>query len=179
MRFSETALEGVILVELEFHEDDRGWFVETYDAGMFGGRGMPTRWEHDSWSYSVHAGTVRGLHFQAHPREQAKLVRVPHGRVFDVAVNITPGSPSFGEHVGVELDATCALYVPVGFAHGFCTLEPGTEVSYKMSVPYVSELARGIAWDDPELGIAWPVGPSQVLLSDRDRNHPTLGELDG
>jgi dTDP-4-dehydrorhamnose 3,5-epimerase len=177
MHAEKTALDGVVVITFDFHEDDRGWFVETYDSVEFRDLGLPDRWAHDSWSLSRFAGTVRGLHFQAPPSAQAKLVRVPHGRVFDVAVDLRSSSPSHGAHISLELDRTQALYVPVGFAHGFCTLEPNTEVAYKMSTPYAADLARGLAWDDPDLNIPWPELASRKTVSDRDTSHPRLRDL--
>jgi len=122
---------------------------------------------------------VRGLHFQTGPFAQAKLVSVTRGRILDVVVDLRRSSPAYGRHVPMELSAEAGqqLYVPVGFAHGFCTLEPDTEVMYKVSAPYSPGHDRGLAWDDPALGIAWPVAPERAILSDKDRIHPRLADL--
>lgn len=177
MQADQTALEGVVIITFDFHHDDRGWFVETYDSAKFRKLGLPDRWEHDSWSLSKTAGTVRGLHFQAPPAAQAKLVRVPQGRIFDVVVDLRRSSPLFGAHLSIELDQTQALYVPVGFAHGFCTIEPGTQVAYKMTVPYATDLAHGIVWNDPDLDIDWPDIASPITLTDGDVSHPRLRDI--
>jgi dTDP-4-dehydrorhamnose 3,5-epimerase len=177
MFIEPTEIEDVVVITFDFHEDTRGWFAETYDAVTFRAHGLPTTWQHDSWSLSPTPGTVRGLHFQAPPEEQAKLVRVPHGRVFDVAVDLRRSSPHFGRHVSVHIDHRQAVFIPAGFAHGFCTLEPDTEVAYKMTVPYAKDLARGVAWDDPQIGIEWPEIANVLTVSDRDAELPGLRDL--
>jgi dTDP-4-dehydrorhamnose 3,5-epimerase len=133
----------------------------------------------DNHSLSAAVGTVRGLHFQTAPFAQAKLIRVVRGRIFDVAVDIRRSSPTFGKHVAVELSAENwrQLLVPVGFAHGFCTLEPDCEIQYKVSAYYSAADDFGLAWDDPALGIPWPVRSEEAVLSDKDRRQPTLAEL--
>ena len=133
----------------------------------------------DNHSLSRSKGTVRGLHFQAPPAAQAKLVRVTRGAIFDVAVDIRRGSPSYGRHVSAIVSARKwnQLLVPAGFAHGFCTLEPDTEVIYKVDAPYASELDRGLRWNDRALAIAWPVEAASAVLSEKDGAHPLLDEL--
>jgi dTDP-4-dehydrorhamnose 3,5-epimerase len=127
---------------------------------------------------SRQAGVVRGLHFQTQPFAQHKLIRVTRGRIFDVAVDIRAGSPTYGRHVAVTLtaDDSAQLLIPIGFAHGFCTLEPDTEVIYKVSMPYSPEHDTGIFWNDPALGITWPIEPAAAILSDKDKRNPVLAE---
>lgn len=179
MKLLPTSLPDVKRVQLDVFEDERGAFAETFDSAAFRGLGLSDHFVQDSWSISRRAGTVRGLHFQVAPHAQAKLVRVTRGRIFDVVVDIRQGSPTFGEHVAMELsaDVPCSLWVPVGFAHGFCTLEDNSEVTYKMSDHYVADSYRGLHWADRELGIRWPVPEPHALLSPRDRNHPCLAEI--
>ena len=161
------------------HRDPRGFFSEIFREDVLREHGIDVPWVQENHSLSVERGVVRGLHFQSPPMAQAKLVRVGAGSVLDVAVDIRRGSPSHGRHVAVVLSAAEGnqLYVPAGFAHGFCTLEPNTEVFYKVSRYYSREHDRGMAWDDPALGIAWPVGAAEAILSDKDRRHPVLAVL--
>ena len=173
------AIPGPLLISARRFGDARGVFAETYSRRDFAALGIVEEFVQDNCSVSTHVGTVRGLHFQLRPRAQAKLVRVLRGRVMDVAVDLRPGSPTHGRHIAAELSAQNALmlYVPVGFAHGFVTREPDTEVAYKVSDTYAPEADRGIAWDDPALGIAWGVDPAAAILSDKDRRLPRLAEL--
>jgi len=175
-----TALPEVrLLVARRFH-DARGFLSEVYGREAFRELGLDFDFVQENHSYSERAGTVRGLHFQAPPRAQAKLVRVVRGAIYDVALDIRRGSPTFGRHVGVVLSAAewNQLLVPVGFAHGFCTLEPDTEVIYKLTDSYAPETERGVLWNDPALGIAWPVAPEAAIVSDKDRALPRLDELE-
>lgn len=173
------SIEGPLLVSARRFGDARGYFSETYSRRDFAALGIPEELVQDNQSLSLPAGTIRGLHFQAPPRAQSKLVRVLRGRILDVAVDIRHGSPTYGRHVAVELSAEngLMLYIPVGFAHGFCTLVPDTEVAYKVSDTYAPDCDRGLAWDDPALGIDWGVAPGSAVLSDKDRRHPRLAEL--
>ncbi|MGH7054149.1 MAG: dTDP-4-dehydrorhamnose 3,5-epimerase, partial [Stellaceae bacterium] len=141
--------------------------------------GIAVRFVQDNHSLSLQRGTVRGLHFQIPPFAQAKLVRVTRGAILDVVVDLRRGSPDFGRHVAAELSTAQwnQLFVPEGFAHGFCTIEPETEVTYKVNRPYSAAHDRGLLWNDPALGIPWPVSESEALLSERDRRHPPLAEL--
>ena len=175
----DLGIEGPLVVSVRRFADARGVFVETYSRRDFAALGIAEEFVQDNQSLSVHAGTVRGLHFQVAPAAQAKLVRVLRGRILDVAVDLRSGSATHGRHVAVELSAENALmlYVPVGFAHGFCTLEPNTEVAYKVTSLYDPGCDRGLAWDDPALGIGWPVEAGEAVLSDKDRHHPRLSEL--
>jgi dTDP-4-dehydrorhamnose 3,5-epimerase len=156
--------------------DARGWFSETYRHDRLKDAGIDIDFVQDNQSFSAATGTLRGLHFQLHPHAQAKLVRVLTGRILDVAVDVRASSPTFGRHVAVELDAEAGdqLLVPVGFAHGFCTLVPDTTVFYKVSDYYAPQSDAGIRWDDPALGIAWPVKPGEATLSEKDLKLPLL-----
>jgi dTDP-4-dehydrorhamnose 3,5-epimerase len=179
LKVLSTEIPDVKLLVPTRHVDERGFLSEVYARDAFHDAGIACDFVQENHSYSKHAGTVRGLHFQIAPRAQGKLVRVIRGRVLDVAVDLRPDSPSFGRHVAVELSAEAwnQLYIPVGFAHGFCTLEPDTEVLYKLTDVYAPELERGLLWNDPALGIAWPVEPEQAILSPKDRALPRLVEL--
>ncbi len=159
--------------------DDRGFFSETYSRRVMADAGIEEEFVQDNHSLSAVVGTVRGLHYQLPPFAQAKLVRVIRGAVVDVAVDIRRGSPTFGQHVAVTLSAAAwnQIYVPAGFAHGFCTLEPDTEVVYKVTAYYSRAHDRGISWNDPQLGIAWPVESATAQLSDKDRNQPRLADV--
>lgn len=160
--------------------DARGFFSETYSRRRFAACGIDVDFVQDNHSYSASVGTIRGLHFQLAPHAQGKLVRAVRGALLDVVVDIRHGSPAFGKPIAVELSAANwrQLYVPPGFAHGFCTLEPDTELLYRTTDYYAPEVDRGIAFDDPDLAIAWPVGPADAVLSDKDRRHPRLRDLD-
>lgn len=158
--------------------DPRGFFSETFNSQRLAELGITVPFVQDNHSLSVPCGTVRGLHFQVPPRAQAKLVRVVRGSIFDVAVDIRRGSPSFGRHVSAVISAAewNQIYIPEGFAHGFCTLEPDTEVLYKVSDYYAPEYDRGILWNDPALRIEWPLRPGEALLSDKDTRNPLLAD---
>jgi dTDP-4-dehydrorhamnose 3,5-epimerase len=174
MRVIETRLPGVLIVEPDVFEDARGFFFESYSYQRYAEHGIADTFVQDNHSLSVR-GTLRGLHYQAAPG-QAKLVRVARGTVFDVTVDVRWGSPTFGRWIGVELSAENRrqVYVPVGFAHGFCVTSEVAEFLYKCSSYYARPLERGIVWDDPDLAIAWPV--ADPVLSERDRRHPRLAE---
>ncbi|HHX42463.1 MAG TPA: dTDP-4-dehydrorhamnose 3,5-epimerase [Chloroflexi bacterium] len=176
MRVIQTEIPEVLIIEPDVFEDTRGFFLESYSQRRYAEHGINATFVQDNHSLSVR-GTLRGLHYQAAPG-QAKLVRVVRGAVFDVAVDIRWGSPTFGKWVGVELSAENKrqLYIPVGFAHGFCVTSEVAEFLYKCSSYYAPSLERGIAWDDPDLAIAWPV--TDPILSDRDRTHPRLAEME-
>lgn len=173
------AIPDVKLIETQRFGDARGFFSETYNRRAFAEAGIDTMFVQDSRSLSVARGTLRGLHFQTCPFAQAKLVRVARGRIVDIAVDIRHGSPTFGKHVSVILSAEEGhqILIPVGFAHGFVTLEPNTEVIYKVSDFYSPEHDKGIFWKDSELGIDWHLGESEAVLSERDRRHPRLADL--
>ncbi len=159
--------------------DTRGFFAEVFRRDAFAEICRGADFVQDNHSRSAEMGTIRGLHFQAPPFAQAKLVRVVRGAILDVAVDIRTSSPTYGRHVTRMLSADngTQLFVPAGFAHGFCTLEPGTEIDYKVSNYYSAAHDRGLAWDDPALGIAWPVTHEKAVLSAKDRAHLKLAEL--
>ena len=172
-------LAGLKLLDPQPIKDDRGFFVETYRASTFAQRhGIDATFVQDNHSNSEKPGTIRGLHFQKFLCAQAKLVRVARGAVLDVVVDLRPGSKTYGHHAVVELRANGQqLYVPIGFAHGICTLEPNTDVIYKVTAEYCPRHDGGLRWNDPALGIAWPVTEREASLSDRDKKHPLLSEL--
>ncbi|WP_298352301.1 dTDP-4-dehydrorhamnose 3,5-epimerase [Rhodoblastus sp.] len=174
-----TAIPGVKIVTPKKFGDHRGFFSEVYNRQAFAEAGIALDFIQDNHSLSAQVGTLRGLHFQSAPFAQDKLVRVPRGRILDVAVDIRKSSPTFGRHVAVELSAENwrQLLVPIGFAHGFVTLEPDTEVMYKVTNYYSAANDLGLAWDDPDLAIAWPLPPGGAVLSDKDRKHPRLRDL--
>ncbi len=159
--------------------DERGFFSETYSERAFSEAGITVRFVQDNQSLSIKAGVVRGLHFQRPPHAQGKLIRVTRGAILDVAVDIRVGSPTYGQHVAVELSASNRkqVWMPAGFAHGFCSLEDNSEVIYKVTAFYAAESDAGLAWDDPALGIHWPVDGSRAQLSPKDRLHPKLADL--
>jgi dTDP-4-dehydrorhamnose 3,5-epimerase len=173
-------IPDVLLVRPERFPDERGYFVETYNLRQYAAAGIGCQFVQDNQSLSTRCGTVRGLHFQVPPQAQAKLVHVIRGQIFDVAVDLRKGSPSFGRWCGATLTAQGGeqLFIPRGFAHGFCTLEPDTEVAYRVDNFYASELERGLYWNDPTLGIAWPVGERDAVLSNRDRQLRPFSNFD-
>lgn len=179
MQITETRIPAVKRIVPKKHGDARGYFMETFSESILTAAGIVETWVQDNQSLSRPQGTVRGLHFQTNPAAQAKLIRVLSGAIFDVAVDLRHGSPSFGQHVAVTLTAEGAeqLYIPVGFAHGFCTLAPNTEVAYKVSCLYAPAEDRGLRWNDPALGIAWPVAAEAALLSPKDVQLPSLADL--
>ena len=161
------------------HGDRRGFFSETYNRKALAVIGIDIDFVQDNHSYSADKGTVRGLHFQTPPFAQDKLVRVARGSVFDIAVDLRQGSPTYGRHAGAVLSAQAwnQLLVPIGFAHGFMTLEPDTEVIYKVSNYYAPDHDKGLLWNDPALGISWPIADAEAVLSEKDRKLPRLAEL--
>jgi dTDP-4-dehydrorhamnose 3,5-epimerase len=175
MNVIPTRLPEVLVIEPKIHRDDRGYFVETYHARRYAAAGLDVSFVQDNQSRSVR-GTLRGLHWQVE-NPQGKLVRVLSGEIFDVAVDIRPDSPRFGQWVGVSISADNfrQIYVPPGFAHGFCVTSELAEVEYKCTDFYTPSAERGLIWNDPEVGIEWPaVTP---ILSARDQQHPTLAQL--
>nr|WP_243373233.1 dTDP-4-dehydrorhamnose 3,5-epimerase [Microvirga solisilvae] len=179
MDIQQTEIPDVKIVTPRRIGDDRGFFSEVYNRRTFAEAGLDLEFVQDNHSLSREAGTIRGLHFQSPPFAQCKLVRVTRGRILDVAVDLRRSSPTFGRHVAVELSASNwrQLLVPIGFAHGFCSLEPDTEVLYKVTSYYSAAHDHGVAVDDPALGIEWPVPISEAILSEKDRKLPRLAEL--
>lgn len=177
--FEKQSIPEVILVTPKRFGDDRGYFRETYKSTVYSKGGIDVRFVQDNHSYSRDKGVLRGLHFQTPPHAQDKLVFCTRGRILDVAVDIRHGSPTFGKYVAVELSSENGqqLFVPKGFAHGFITLEPDCEVQYKCSDVYSPECDAGIAWNDPELGIDWPMSADKIITSDKDKIHPMLADL--
>jgi dTDP-4-dehydrorhamnose 3,5-epimerase len=174
-----TAIPEVKILTPKRFDDGRGFFSEVYNRKRYEDAGVKLDFVQDNHSLSEKAGTIRGLHFQTAPFAQDKLVRVLRGRILDVAVDLRKSSPTFGQHVAVELSAKNwrQLLVPIGFAHGFCTLEPDTEVLYKVTNYYSAAHDGGLALDDPTLGIEWPVSLGDAILSEKDRKHPRLANL--
>jgi dTDP-4-dehydrorhamnose 3,5-epimerase len=172
MIFRETMIEGVWVVEPERYEDERGFFARTWDTREFARHGLNGRLVQCSISYNRRRGTLRGMHYQAAPHEEAKLVRCTSGAVFDVAVDLRTGSASFRRWVGIELSAVnrFAMYVPEGCAHGFLTLTDDSEIAYQISEFHAPDDARGVRWDDPAIGIDWPV--DVLVINERDRSYP-------
>jgi len=176
MIFRETPLPGAWVLEPERFADERGFFARTYSRSEFVERGLDPAVAQCSVSYNHRRGTLRGLHFQIAPHEEVKLVRVTRGALWDVIVDLRPGSPTLRKHFAVVLstDLGNQLYIPKGMAHGFQTLEDGTEVSYQISEPYAPEAARGYRWDDPAFVIPWP--EPVTVISEKDRNLPWFRE---
>jgi dTDP-4-dehydrorhamnose 3,5-epimerase len=174
-----TALDGVLEIFPRRFGDDRGFFSETWSKRSLAEAGLDHEFVQDNHSMSAARGVLRGLHFQLPPAAQVKLVRVSRGKIFDVAVDIRSGSSTFGQWVGVKLSAAAwnQLLIPHGFAHGFVTLEEHCEVQYKVTSPYAPESERSVRWDDPDLGIDWPI-VEDLTLSDKDRAAPLLRDLE-
>jgi dTDP-4-dehydrorhamnose 3,5-epimerase len=170
--FRETSVAGVFVIEIERMEDERGFFARTWCASEFAARGLNANVVQTSISFNLKRATLRGMHYQDVPYEEAKLVRALRGSIFDVAVDLRPQSQTYLQNVGVVLDAASRnmLYIPEGCAHGFETLEDRTEVEYHITESYAPEFARGVRWDDRAFRIAWPLAPA--VVSERDRNYP-------
>lgn len=170
----------VLLLTVRRFEDNRGWFSESYHQAKWANAGIDETFIQDNHSLSRPVGTIRGLHFQAPPHAQAKLIRCIRGAIWDVAVDIRHGSPTYGQWQAAELSAENGhqLYIPAGFAHGFVTLQPDSEVAYKASALYAPETEGGLRWDDPALGINWPLPSSGAIVSDKDAVLPRLADLE-
>lgn len=179
MRPLKELLNGAVLISTPRFGDDRGEFMVTYESDQAAALGLVEPFVQDNQSVSTHANTLRGIHLQLAPFEQGKLVRVLRGSILDVIVDLRPGSESHGEHESIELQAGSGeqLWVPRGFGHGFCTLEPDTEVFYKVDNTYNPAAERTLAWDDPTLGIEWPVDHGGPVLSDKDAVGLSFAEI--
>ncbi|MGP0061320.1 MAG: dTDP-4-dehydrorhamnose 3,5-epimerase [Beijerinckiaceae bacterium] len=173
------ALAGPLLLKPRKFGDARGFFSEVYNQQVFDSLVGEVRFVQDNHSLSAMPGTIRGLHFQARPKAQGKLVWVVQGAIFDVALDIRRSSPTYGQYVSAVLSAEnwCQLWIPIGFAHGFCTTEPNTQVIYKVTEFYSGADDKGIAWNDPDINIEWPVDPAKAVLSEKDQAHPRLADL--
>ncbi|WP_262694546.1 dTDP-4-dehydrorhamnose 3,5-epimerase [Kordiimonas aquimaris] len=171
MKIEELPLQGAYILTPQRFGDERGFFSETYNKAAFDEVVPDIEFVQDNHSMSRDVGVLRGLHFQLPPDGQGKLVRVPRGRVLDVIVDLRVGSPTYGDHAAVELSGEnwSQLWVPVGFAHGFCTLEPNTEFCYKVTSLYAPQSDSGIAFNDADLGIKWPLPENELILSDKDK----------
>ena len=178
MKITETPLKDVFVIEPKVFGDERGWFMESWSKRKFVEGGINVEFVQDNQSFSATKGTLRGLHYQLNPMAQAKAVRCTRGEIFDVAVDIRRGSPQYGKWTGEILSAKNykQLFIPRGFAHGFITLTDDVEVQYKADNYYAPECDGNIRWDDPAIGIAWPIPP--VILSDKDKAAPLLAERD-
>ncbi len=176
MQISTFSIAGPVLIKPKVHGDARGIFIETFKDAWFRETVADVGFVQDNQSFSAQLGTVRGLHCQLAPAGQGKLVRCIRGAIFDVAVDVRPGSPTYAQWVGVTLvpDRAEQLWVPEGFLHGFCTLTTDTEVLYKVTAPYSPEHERGVAFDDPDIAVDWPVKRADAILSDKDRVLPRL-----
>jgi len=173
------SIPEVVLLTPKKHDDDRGWFVETYNRRTLAAAGIDATFVQDNQSLSTQRGTIRGLHFQTAPHMQAKLVRVLQGAVYDVAVDLRAGSPSYGRWCAATLTAEEGqqIFIPAGFAHAFCTLAPDTMVAYKVDGYYARDCEGGLRWDDPDLAIDWPVAAADVHVSDKDARLPLLRDF--
>lgn len=177
MVFTETKLKGAYIIDLEKKEDERGFFARTFCVDEFQARGLNARLMQCSVSFNERRGTLRGMHWQDVPQAECKLVRVTRGAIYDVIVDLRRNSPTFKQWLGVELteENHRQVYVPEGFAHGFQTLEDGTEVFYQMSSAYAAALGRGVRWNDPEFGIEWPKVERRII-NERDASYPDFKE---
>lgn len=179
MEFTKTNLEGVLVVEPRVFGDHRGWFMETYSEAAFSKHGLNLEFVQDNHSFSAAKGTLRGLHYQLNPKAQTKLVRCTKGAIYDVAVDIRRGSPTYGAWFGIELSAENKkqLLIPKGCAHGFMTITEDVEVQYKVDELYAPECDGGILWSDPDIGIDWPLD-IQPVLSAKDEKAPRLNDVE-
>lgn len=176
MKFRRTPIEGLVVIEFEPHIDERGYFMRTFCESELERNGVDFKIAQVNRSLTTMKGAIRGMHFQKSPNEEKKIVQCIHGSIYDVAVDLRPGSSTYLTHYGIELTATdnLAFYIPGGFAHGFQTLERKSEVEYFMSTPYVGESARGVRWNDPALTLTWPLEITGI--SNKDKNWPYIAK---
>jgi dTDP-4-dehydrorhamnose 3,5-epimerase len=179
MQVERLAIPEVMLLTPKRHGDERGWLSEVYSRKAMAQAGLECEFVQDNQAYSPTRGTLRGLHFQIPPQAIAKLVRVIRGAVFDVAVDVRAGSPTFGRWVAAELtsESGSMMYVPRGFAHAYCTLLADTEVLYKLDGYYTPDCERGVLWNDPAIGIDWPIPEAELIINARDRALPPLSQF--
>ena len=180
MQIESLAIPEILRITPRRFGDSRGWFAETWNRARLAEAGFDQDFVQDNHSFSRERGTIRGLHCQVAPFVQGKLVRCVRGAIWDVAVDIRRGSPTYGHHVAAELSAEngAQLWIPGGFLHGFCTLTEAAEVVYKVTAPYDRASERGVIWNDPEIGLAWPVAPEAAVLSDKDAVLPRLADCE-
>jgi dTDP-4-dehydrorhamnose 3,5-epimerase len=180
MKIEKSNIEDIFSIVPRKREDHRGFFSETYSKDALAAEGVTANFVQDNHVYSAKRGVLRGLHFQIPPRAQGKLIRCARGAILDVNVDIRRGSPTYGKHIAVELSAANwkQLWVPPGFAHGYVTLEADCEVIYKVTDSWVPDCERGVAWDDPDLGIDWRLPSADFNLADKDRANPRLAEIE-
>lgn len=179
MKVTPLVLEGALTLSPAMHQDHRGFFAEIFRRSVASVHEFDLDYVQENVSYSASKGTIRGLHWQAKPAAQAKLVRVNAGSILDVIVDIRPASPTFGSHLAIRLDALSLtqIFVPTGFAHGFCTLESDTVVAYRVNAYFSAEHERGIRFDDPHLNIAWPIAGEQAITSAKDQALPLFHDV--
>ena len=180
MRITDTDIDGVKIFDPGRHFDERGWLSELWSPGVLETHGFKPSFVQDILTFSLRSGTVHGMHFQLPPDDQGKLVVCLSGAIFDVALDIRDCSPTFGKHVGLTLcgDDPRQCWIPSGFAHGYCTLEPDTKVLYKLTAPYRPLSASGVLWKDASLKIDWPIDVKEALVNDKDDNWPCLGDIE-
>jgi dTDP-4-dehydrorhamnose 3,5-epimerase len=180
MKIETNKIDGIVVITPKIFRDARGYFIETFRQDIFKSLSPDNRFIQDNQAFSIEANVVRGLHFQCPPFAQAKLIRVLRGRILDIMVDIREGSPTFGQHFAIELSAESMkqVFVPVGFAHGYQTLEPEVEIAYKVTNIYAPANDMGILWNDPTLGLPWTVDDKTAILSDKDRKQPLLRHVE-
>ena len=180
MHIMNTDIDGIKIFDPERHLDERGWLSELWNSSVFETGGFSVSFVQDILTFSSQSGTVHGMHFQTPPHEQGKLIICVSGAIFDVALDIRVGSPTFGQHVALKLcgDDPRQCWIPAGFAHGYCTLEPDTKVLYKLTAPYQPLAVGGVLWKDVSLKIDWPIGVGETMVNERDDNWPCLGDIE-